>query len=202
MPDVSTQKRGLQPTFTNVSFSAVAGPPSKKTKNLKTTADPKQALEQLLAARKEKLAAMPQEKRQAIEMHERWEKAEARLEGVKVRDDEVRLKKAAKRKEKEKKKSKKEWWVLFSVSFFFFLFFCVPLRLAIPRALTYHPLARDQRKEQLTASMAARQKKRADNIATRNERRNEKRKGIGKTKNKARPGFEGKSFGKARAKSK
>ena len=43
--------------------------------------------------------------------------------------------------------------------------------------------------------MAAKQKKRADNIAMRNERKNDKRKGLGKSKNKARPGFEGKSFG-------
>jgi hypothetical protein len=53
--------------------------------------------------------------------------------------------------------------------------------------------------------MAAKQKKRSDNIAMRNERRNEKKKGgkgsAGKTKNKARPGFEGKSFGASRGKS-
>lgn len=36
--------------------------------------------------------------------------------------------------------------------------------------------------------MAAKQKKRTDNIATRNERKNDKRKG------KSRPGFEGKSL--------
>jgi len=45
--------------------------------------------------------------------------------------------------------------------------------------------------------MAARQKKRADNIAGRNERRKEKQKGV---KAKSRPGFEGKMFGKARGK--
>jgi len=59
---------------------------------------------------------------------------------------------------------------------------------------------RDERKEQLTASMAAKQKKRSDNIAMRNERKNDKRKGLGKNKNKARPGFEGKSFGNGRGK--
>ena len=52
---------------------------------------------------------------------------------------------------------------------------------------------RDDRKEQLKESMAAKQKKRADNIAMWNERKSDKRKGIGK-KGKARPGFEGKSF--------
>jgi hypothetical protein len=46
--------------------------------------------------------------------------------------------------------------------------------------------------------MAARQKKRQDNIAMRNERRKEKPK---KGSNKARPGFEGKSFGRGKKKS-
>ena len=46
-------------------------------------------------------------------------------------------------------------------------------------------------------AMAARQKKRNDNIAMRNERRNEKKIGVSK---KARPGFEGKSFSKRKSK--
>lgn len=47
--------------------------------------------------------------------------------------------------------------------------------------------------------MAAKQKKRSDNIAMRNERRKDARKGIKPKKNtKARPGFEGKSFGKGK----
>lgn len=166
VPDTSKQQQGPQASSTNVSFSTLAGSPSKKGQHLKTTANPKQALDQL-TARKGKLSAMPQDKRQAIEERDKWEKAEARLEGVKVRDDEARLKKAAKRKEKEKKRTKKEW---------------------------------DERKEQVAASMAAKQKKRADNIAMRNERKNDKRKGLGKAKNKARPGFEGKSFGKGKSK--
>jgi glutamyl/glutaminyl-tRNA synthetase len=94
-----------------ISYSSLAGS-SKKGQQLKTTSDPQQALQQL-ALRKEKLATMPEEKRKAIEDKEKWAKAEARLEGVKVHDDESRLKKAAKRKEKEKSKSKRDWYVLF-----------------------------------------------------------------------------------------
>jgi predicted ribosome quality control (RQC) complex YloA/Tae2 family protein len=97
----------------NISFSSLAGS-SKKGQQFKTTSDPQQALQQL-ASRKGKLASMPEEKRKAIEDREKWEKAEARLEGVKVHDDESRLKKAAKRKEKEKSKSKKDWYVSFFI---------------------------------------------------------------------------------------
>ena len=61
-------------------------------------------------------------------------------------------------------------------------------------------MRRDDRKEQLAANMAARQKKRSDNIAVRNERRNDKKKGIKPKNTKARPGFEGKSFGKGKGK--
>ncbi|KAJ7486018.1 surfeit locus protein 6-domain-containing protein [Mycena galericulata] len=145
---------------TNVAFSSLAG--SSKKSHLKTTSNPTQALSQI-ASRKEKLAALPEEKRKSIEEKEKWEKATARLEGVKVRDDESRLKKAVKRKEKEKGRSKRDW---------------------------------DERKEQITASMAAKQKKRTDNIAMRNEKR--KGPATGKGKTKARPGFEGKSFGKGK----
>ncbi|QRV98872.1 ribosomal RNA-processing protein 14 [Ceratobasidium sp. AG-Ba] len=54
----------------------------------------------------------------------------------------------------------------------------------------------NKRKETLAASMAAKQKKRTDNIAQRNERRNDARKGIKPKAGKARPGFEGKrTFG-------
>ena len=41
---------------------------------------------------------MPDDKWKVIEDEEKWAKAEARLEGVKVNDDESRLKKTPKRK--------------------------------------------------------------------------------------------------------
>ncbi|KAI0703023.1 surfeit locus protein 6-domain-containing protein [Cytidiella melzeri] len=163
----STSKAAPAPGFANVSY-AVAGSSKKSSHNhLKTASNPQQALAQL-AARKEKVAAMPEEKQKEIAEREKWEKAEARMEGVKVHDDESRLKKAAKRKEKGKVKSKQNW---------------------------------DERKEQLATSMAAKQKKRADNIASRNERRKDKQTGV-KPKGKGRPGFEGKSFGKGKGKGK
>ena len=166
---------------TNVSFSAVAGPSSsKKSKNLTTTSNPSLALGQL-TTHKEKLAAMPEEKRRAAEEREKWEKAEARMEGVKVKDDEARLKKAAKRKEKVKEKSQKKW--------------CVSSLWTPAVAFLKSHCCRHERKDQTAASMAARQKKRADNIAMKSERRNKK----------SRPGFEGKSFGgkgKSKAKNK
>jgi hypothetical protein len=126
---------------------------------------------------------MPEDKRKAIEDREKWAKAEARLEGVKVHDDESRLKKAAKRKEKEKSKSKKDWYVYIQLLF---------------RYLLTTAKNRDEKREQVTAAMAARQKKRNDNIAMRNDRKNDKKKGSSK---KARPGFEGKVYGKGKSKS-
>ena len=166
----------------SVTYSSLTGS-SKKGQQFKTTSDPQQALQQL-ASRKEKLASMPEEKRKAIEDREKWAKAEARLEGVKVHDDESRLKKAAKRKEKEKSKSKKDWYdfLLLPTSYLIFM----------------TTANRDEKREQVTAAMAARQKKRNDNIAMRNERKNDKKKGSSK---KARPGFEGKVYGKGKSKS-
>ncbi|KAH8833727.1 surfeit locus protein 6-domain-containing protein [Flagelloscypha sp. PMI_526] len=93
---------------TNVQFGVLAGTTSKKGQRLKTSSNPSQALEQL-AARKGRLDAMTEEQREKVEERQTWEKAEARMEGLKVRDDETRLKKAVKRKEKEKAKSKKSW---------------------------------------------------------------------------------------------
>lgn len=113
MPDHPSSSRSAPPPgFATVAFAAVPGSSKKSHERLKTSSNPTQALSQL-AARKEKIAALPEEKRKEIEEREKWQKAEARMEGVKVHDDEGRLKKAAKRLEKVKVKSKKDWYVYF-----------------------------------------------------------------------------------------
>ena len=123
MPDTGKAGSSQDPAskFASISFSALAASSSggasasahqakaKAKKHLPTTAsNPSQALSQL-AAHKEKLATLPEEERAARVEREKWDKAAARVDGVKVHDDEGRLKKAAKRKEKQKQKSKKEW---------------------------------------------------------------------------------------------
>ena len=108
---IRTEEVKSKTTMATVSYSSLAGS-SKKGQQFKTTSDPQQALLQL-ASRKEKLASMPEEKRKEVEDREKWAKAEARLDGIKVHDDESRLKKAAKRKEKEKSRSKKDWYVFY-----------------------------------------------------------------------------------------
>jgi 2-phospho-L-lactate guanylyltransferase (CobY/MobA/RfbA family) len=94
--------------FSTLAADASSSPKSRLPKTLQTSSDPKQALAQL-AARDARLKDMPAEKRAVVEEKDRWEKAAARMEGVKVKDDETRLKKAVKRAEKERKKSKKDW---------------------------------------------------------------------------------------------
>jgi hypothetical protein len=143
--------------MTTVAFSALANAPVKVSAKLKTASDPKQALVKL-QARAERLANLPADKREAIQQKDQWHKADARMEGAKVKDDITKLRKAVKRAEHEKVKSKKEW---------------------------------DERKQQVAASMAAKQKKRTDNIAMRAERKKDTK---GK-QGKGRPGFEGKTFG-------
>lgn len=97
--------------LTNVAFSSIveSSTSNHKGSRLKTSSNPTQALQQL-TSRKEKLAALPEERRKQIEEREKWEKATARMDGVKVADNEARLKKAAKRNEKEKTKNKKAWY--------------------------------------------------------------------------------------------
>jgi spore coat protein CotH len=110
VPDQPQKQYIPQNNMATVAYSSLAES-SKKGHHLKTVADPQQALHQL-AMHKEKLASMPEDKRKTVEEKETWAKAEARLGGVKVHDDESRLKKAAKRKEKQKTKSKTSWWVI------------------------------------------------------------------------------------------
>jgi Surfeit locus protein 6 len=108
-PHVS-DRRDSKVDFAHVTFSNVPGSSGKKAQSFKASSNPSQALEQLVS-RKEKLAQLPDDKRKAIEEQEKWNKAEARLEGTKIRDDERRLKNAVKKREKDHSKSKKVWYV-------------------------------------------------------------------------------------------
>ena len=117
VPDISqshpsTSTSSYPAPLTNISFQTLTGTTttSHLSKKLKVSSNPTQALAQL-SARAEKLAALPEDKRKQIEERDKWEKAQVRVEGGKIRDDESRLKKSVKRKEKEKAKSKKTWYV-------------------------------------------------------------------------------------------
>ncbi|KAG8918927.1 hypothetical protein FRC01_001579 [Tulasnella sp. 417] len=143
------------PSFATVQFSSLPSSKSSSSKH-KVSNDPKMALKQL-SVRSGRLAGLSEQQRKEAEAKLKWEKAEARLEGEKVKDDVAKLKKALKRKEKEKNKTREKW---------------------------------EERKQAVKDDIAARDKKRADNIAMRHDRK--KNKG-----SKARPGFEGgKTFGK------
>ncbi|KAG8895662.1 hypothetical protein FRB99_000393 [Tulasnella sp. 403] len=147
--DQPNQVRPKAPSFANVQFSTIGKGGKFKSR---LASDPKTAIKQL-ETKAQKLSNLPDDRRQAIQVKEKWQKAEMLLEGEKVKDDVMKLKKAMKKKEKEKAKSKAKW---------------------------------DERKRALQNDMEAKQKKRADNIAMRHDRK----------KNKSRPGFEGgKSFG-------
>ncbi|KAL5497871.1 hypothetical protein ACEPAH_2802 [Sanghuangporus vaninii] len=108
VPDVSNTPSGSSSKLTNITFSTLSGTTPQTAKHLKASSNPAQALTQL-QSRLSTLSSLPPEKRKEHEEREKWEKANARVAGVKVHDDPARLAKAVKRKEKEKTKSTKEW---------------------------------------------------------------------------------------------
>lgn len=73
--------------------------------------NPKQAL-QVIAKKKEQLSALRENDPQravAREEHSTWAKAISKAQGIAVRDDETKLRRAVKRQEKEKERKKKQW---------------------------------------------------------------------------------------------
>lgn len=105
-PGGSNASQPNGPSFATVHFSKF-GEQSKPSKHA-TASDPKVALKQL-SSRTEKLSSLPEERRKMIEEKQKWEKAQARLEGERVRDDVNSLKKAIKKKDKEKAKKTEKW---------------------------------------------------------------------------------------------
>lgn len=63
----------------------------------------------ILEREKEKVKDMDADARKKLEDKQKWQKALASVQGVKVKDDERLLKKALKRKEAVKRKSEREW---------------------------------------------------------------------------------------------
>ncbi|UZJ56467.1 hypothetical protein CBS101457_005787 [Exobasidium rhododendri] len=118
------QREGGPAASNDITFSAIKFDEDQKGKEKKNRhtlpSDPKVALA-ILESRKKKeeaRAAKRGEKGdeasnkaadQERKERERWSKAEAAAQGVKIRDDESLLKKAAKKKDKVKDKSRQEW---------------------------------------------------------------------------------------------
>ena len=97
-----------------VTFSKFSTEKSALSAKKKTSSDPGQTLVQL-QKRKEKLQTLSEDKRSSLEEKQKWKNAELRLEGVKIKEDEARLKKTIKRSAKLKAKSAKEWLVTISI---------------------------------------------------------------------------------------
>lgn len=171
--------------FDPVGAAAAALPVSKKNR-LALPSDPKSAL-QVLESRKKaedakraklanKLGEKPQELSAKISNYEeqkQWDKVLASASGVKIRDDEKLLKKAAKRKDKVKEKSSLAW---------------------NERALNEQKKEADKQKRR-TDNLAARKagkkgKKGSSSTLSKTKTPH--------AKNKARPGFEGKKIGRGK----
>lgn len=87
---------------------------SRKTKS---KVSQEQAALDRIEQRKKFLDKIGQQSRERAEEKDRWQKAETRIEGGKVLDEEKRLRKMAKRKEKAKEDSRREWCVFPAKSF-------------------------------------------------------------------------------------
>jgi hypothetical protein len=100
--------------FSSLQFGDENGQKGKKNRHA-LPSDPKAALA-IVEARKRKEEArqakrgdVDEEGAKERKEREKWSKVEAAAQGVKIRDDEALLKKAAKKKDKIKQKSRKEW---------------------------------------------------------------------------------------------
>ncbi|KIY50976.1 hypothetical protein FISHEDRAFT_71276 [Fistulina hepatica ATCC 64428] len=167
----------------SVAFNTTIGAVSSKSKRKNAvSANQPAVLLQQLQAQKSRLLALPEDARRNAEERRRWARAAARMEGAKnpgiatVSDDADGEERKLKKAIKRKEKEKER-----------------------------SKKAWDERKKQVADAMKARQAKRADNIAVRNERRKGGKHGKGAVgakkvnnagsagKGKQRAGFEGKS---------
>ena len=98
--------------FNKIEFEGGAAEETIKSKRRKSPLvlpkNPKQALEKL-AAMKAKKASLPEEAKAQVAETEGWSKAIQRAQGVRIRDDESRLKRALDRKAREKKQREVGW---------------------------------------------------------------------------------------------
>jgi len=179
----ASEPRGAAPavmdgdlSFSQVSFETTHAPDPQRKNKYALPSDPKSALAALEARQRREEAKIQKrieggqdaaQAREAAQESERWGKALAAAEGVKVRDNVHALKQTIKRRERAKEKSTKAWYV----------------RASDPR--------NDRRRAEQEAQ-AAKQKRRMENLAARREA---KKTGAKPKKNaksgKARPGFEG-----------
>lgn len=99
-----------QLVFSRFDFSNTESQKKKKLKG-DTGKDYKKMLEKVIKHKEnvEKLRETDSDKAHKVEEKAAWQKALLKAEGLKVRDDPEKLKKAIKRKEKKKMKSKKSW---------------------------------------------------------------------------------------------
>lgn len=163
-------------SFSQVSFETTHAPDPQRKNKYALPNDPKSALAALEARQRREEAKIQKriesgqdaaQVREAAQESERWGKALAAAEGVKIRDNVHALKQTIKRRERTKEKSTKAWYV----------------RDADPR--------NDRRRLEQEAQ-AAKQKRRMENLAARREAKKTGTKPKKSAKpGKARPGFEG-----------
>lgn len=163
-------------TFSQVSFETAHAPDPQRKSKYALPSDPKAALAALEARQRREEAKIQKriesgqdaaQVREAAQESERWGKALAASEGVKIRDNVNALKQTIKRRERAKEKSTKAWYV-------------------------WPTDPRNDRRRLEQEAQAAKQKRRMENLSARREaKKTGARPKKGVKPGRARPGFEG-----------